>query len=98
MSMTESEATKVIEGHIQFLKENWKPHPDYDVIEALGMMLSEFRELKEKATAKPIEGTRFVEAICPKCENEILDTYWANGGIHYCPHCGIAIDWSEGKE
>ena len=68
--------------------------------EAIMEVVSEFRELKEKATAtaKPIKGTPFVEAICPKCENEILDTYWVNGGIHYCSHCGIAIDWSEGKE
>ena len=56
MSMTVERATKVVEGHIQFLKENWKPHPDYDVIEALGMMLSEFRELKEKATAIKADG------------------------------------------
>lgn len=59
--------------------------------------VEEFRELKEKETANPIKGRKFVEAICPHCESEIFDTYWAFGGIHYCSDCGSAIDWSEGK-
>lgn len=51
--MTESEATKEIERHTQFLRENWKPYPDYDVIEALRMAISaieereQYREFKE---------------------------------------------------
>ena len=60
--------------------------------------VSEFRELKEKATAKPIKGKRFKEAICPCCLTELYETYWAFGGVHYCVNCGTAIDWSEGKE
>ena len=60
--------------------------------------VSEFRELKEKATAKKIKGERFKEAICPCCLTELYETYWAFGGIHYCTTCGSCIDWSEGKE
>lgn len=84
MSTTESEATKVINGHIQFLRENWKPYPDSEVIEALKQSIyaleeiqqykaigtvSEFRELKEKATAK--------KAVLKK-------------GVYHCPSCGMA--------
>lgn len=65
--MTESEAIKEIERHIQYLKETWKPYPDYDVIEALQIALQaleenqqhraigtieEFKALKEKSVAK----------------------------------------------
>ena len=38
--MTEQKAIKELERHIQFLRENWKPHPDYNVIEALGMAIN----------------------------------------------------------
>lgn len=37
--MTEQEAIKELERHIQFLRGNWKPHPDYNVIESLGMAI-----------------------------------------------------------
>lgn len=45
--------------------------------------ISEFRELKEKATAKH---------RCPNC-NEVL-----NEEYRYCPTCRRKVDWSEGKE
>jgi hypothetical protein len=65
--------------------------------------VSEFAELKEKATAKkPIE--IFEENIagigdekikfggCPGCGMEVQDS------MKYCMSCGTALDWSEGKE
>lgn len=45
--MTESEATKVIEGHLQFLRENWKPHPDYNVIESQRMAIQAISEVQQ---------------------------------------------------
>lgn len=33
--MTEKEAMKVLENHIRFLKEAWKPYPDFKVIDAI---------------------------------------------------------------
>ena len=56
--------------------------------------VSEFRELKEKATAKkpiPYENTGIIE--CPHCYTNISDlkTKW-------CCICGQHLDWSEGKE
>ena len=45
----EQESIKELERHIQFLRENWKPHPDYNVIKALGMAINAL-EVKEKIT------------------------------------------------
>lgn len=52
--------------------------------------VSEFRELKEKATAKKptYQGTH---AKCPSCFS--FHVY-----EDYCSKCGQMIDWSEGKE
>jgi hypothetical protein len=45
--------------------------------------VSEFRELKEKATAKH---------KCPNCNELLSDEY------RFCPTCRRKVDWSEGKE
>ena len=55
--------------------------------------IEEFKVLKEKSVVRKIRGTRFEEAICPRCESELFDTYWVFGGIHYCSNCGQTIDW-----
>jgi hypothetical protein len=76
--------------------------------EAIGTV-SEFRELKEKATAKkPI-----VEEVsngnysrktyrCPTCKQKLIlkiDGGWCGGTLSkHCGQCGTAVGWSEGKE
>jgi len=50
-------------------------------LHAIGTV-SEFRELKEKATAKK---------RCPNC-NELL-----SDDFRFCPTCRRKVDWSEGK-
>ena len=45
--------------------------------------VSDFRELKEKATAK---------RKCPNCNELLSDEY------RFCPTCRRKVDWSEGKE
>lgn len=55
--------------------------------------VEELQALKEKNEPRKIKGKRFVEAICPWCESELFETYWAFGGIHHCSNCGSAIDW-----
>jgi rubrerythrin len=60
--------------------------------------VSEFAELKEKATAKkPIPLDKVGEYHeCPTCgsyaENNCGSAY------RFCPSCGTEFDWSEGKE
>lgn len=55
--------------------------------------IEEIKALKEKSVPRKIKGIRFEEAICPRCESELFETYWAFGGIHYCSNCGQTIDW-----
>lgn len=55
--------------------------------------IEETKDLKEKSVTRKIKGTRFKEAICPNCETELFETYWAFGGIHYCSNCGQKLDW-----
>lgn len=31
--------------------------------------------------------------FCPECGTKLVAYNW-NGGIHYCHHCGQAIDWN----
>lgn len=55
--------------------------------------IEEIKALKEKSVPRKIKGIRFEAAICPRCESELFETYWAFGGIHYCSNCGQTIDW-----
>jgi len=67
--------------------------------EAIGTV-SEFRELKEKATAKkPVPyvpdcaSINFIEFVCPNCKGDVPQMLTPR----YCD-CGQKLDWSEGKE
>lgn len=77
---------KGYERAIQISIENYNLCREYKAkvqeFEAIGTV-SEFRELKEKATAK---------RKCPNC-NELL-----NPEYRFCPTCRRKVDWSEGKE
>ena len=60
--------------------------------------VSEFRELKEKATAKKLK-----HGVCPNCStnNDMIIKNLGNPQGHktiFCWNCGSCIDWSEGKE
>lgn len=59
--------------------------------EALKVILSEFRELKEKATAKKVVD-KLMYLECPNCGDVGIED------CGYCPCCGQKLDWSEGKE
>lgn len=59
--MTEQEAIKEIERHIQFLRENWKPHPDYNVIEALREGLIAIEKIQEYRAIGTVEELKFIK-------------------------------------
>lgn len=78
-------------------------HGSEEVAEGLENALSEFRELKEKATAKKVFqpfGTHSYK--CPACwlfvAHEVDDDCDLSEMAEYCPFCGQKLDWSEGKE
>ena len=98
--MTEQEATKEIERHIWYLRETWKPHPDYNVIEALGMAIKAL----EKQMPKKIIGTEefpvyvgdTVSGICPECMTDftcITPLMYKARGFGNCKRCGQKLDW-----
>ena len=107
MSMTESEREEILsdirDGYIEewdnltideLFKQIESEHKEIQQYRAIGTV-SEFRELKEKATAKKpkkVEGYGIFD--CPHC-NGVL---FASDKHKYCPCCGGLLDWSEGKE
>ena len=94
MSMSESEALEVLGyllGHEKAVDsgemEDVQNCLNSQEQEALKVVLSEFRELKKKATAKESYGIK-----CPHC-----NFYTSNG--RYCCNCGkMLVAKSEGKE
>ena len=93
--MTEAEAIKELERHIQFLRENWKPHPDYNVIEALGMAIN---ALEKQIAKKPIFKT-WSPVKCPTCgcdlNKSIGDGYYQRCiPMKFC-ECGQCLNWEE---
>ena len=48
--------------------------------------------LQKQIPKKPTAEHR--QYICPECGTKLVTYNWS-GGIHYCHHCGIAIDWRE---
>ena len=69
--------------------------------EAIMEVVSEFRELKEKATAKkplaPFTHKGCGNHCCPNCTHP-LTTFCEDYNMEYCEWCGQKLDWSEGKE
>ena len=103
MSMTDEEALekhkedcrrckdKACERNIQCLqKKDIEIYEEIQQYRAIGSV-SEFRELKEKATAKKPIMRPFLK--CPTCNRAFLFT-----PVNYCYNCGTEFDWSEGKE
>ena len=62
--MTENEVLKEIERHIQFLGDNWKPHPDYNVIEALREALSSLEEIQKYRAIGTVEECEKYKRSC----------------------------------
>lgn len=99
--MTEQEAVKEIERHIQFLRENWKPHPDYNVIEALGMAITELEEIQQYRAIGTVEECREARAKQEAKKPNIWGDGYADGVLVYdmydCPNCGkhYELDYEE---
>ena len=79
--MTEQEAIKELERHIQYLRETWKPYPDPDVIEALGMAIYALEKQTEKKapirclTCARYTDTAEIDNTCYLCCKGIEDNY-----------------------
>ena len=72
--MTENYAKIKIERHIQFLRENWKPYPDYNVIEALRVAIRVLEEIQQYRAIDTIEEFKALkEKNEPKKQGNIDD-------------------------
>ena len=109
MSMTESKREEILsdirDGYIdewdnltidELFKQIESEHKEVQQYRAIGTV-SEFRELKEKATAKkpiPVDSGVYdydFDFVCPNCGENVDDIYI------YCD-CGQKLDWNKGKE
>ena len=45
--MTENEAIKKLKQHFEYLKHAWKPHPDYETMDAIGYAISALETIKK---------------------------------------------------
>jgi len=89
--MTAKKAIEFLRMHFEYLKEKWKPHPDYNVLEAIRFAIS---ALEKQIPKKPdfTEDKEF--ALCPCCNGKGLFNKQK-----YCDNCGqkIAFDWSDAE-
>jgi len=57
-------------------------------------------EIYRQQVKKPLPQKPKVECrqyYCPECGSKLIAYNWS-GGVHYCHHCGQAIDWNDEKE
>lgn len=102
MSMTESMTIEDLKDAVCDLVSIAEEHVERKYFEELDNKgvaiidaLDEFRELKEKATAKkPKMVVRYgcTTHECPNCGQFLHDDQ------NFCHDCGTEFDWSEGKE
>jgi hypothetical protein len=87
--MTAKKAIEFLRMHFEYLKERWKPYPDYNVLEAMRIAI---QALEKQVSKKPdfTEDKEF--ALCPCCNGKGL-----LNKQKYCDNCGqkIDLDWSD---
>lgn len=68
--MTENEAIKKLKQHFEYLKHTWKPHPDYETMDAIGYAISALETIKKLSdrnmTAEVLENYMQFEDECVK--------------------------------
>lgn len=68
--MTENEAIKKLKQHFEYLKHAWKPHPDYETMDAIGYAISALETIKKlsdrKMTTEVLENYMQFEDECVK--------------------------------
>ena len=68
--MTENEAIKKLKQHFEYLKHAWKPHPDYETMDAIGYAISALETVKKLSdcnmTAEVLENYMQFEDECVK--------------------------------
>ncbi len=106
--MTENEAINKLKQHFEYLKHAWKPHPDYETMDAIGYAISALETIKKlsdrKMTTEVLENYMQFEDECVKKgftfksviearEKQIAKKPTYEGdGYDYCSSCGQKLD------
>lgn len=106
--MTENEAINKLKQHFEYLKHAWKPHPDYETMDAIGYAISALETIKKlsdrKITTEVLENYMQFEDECVKKgftfksviearEKQIAKKPTYEGdGYDYCPSCDQKLD------
>lgn len=98
--MIESEVINKLKRHIEYLKHTWKPHPDYETMDAIGYAIQALE--KQIPQSPTYEGDGYADGvlvydtwICPCCDHHYEVDY---DDYDYCPNCGQRIDWRNKNE
>lgn len=96
--MTAKKAIEFLRIHFEYLKERWKPYPDYNVLEAIRFAIS---AIEKQIPKKPIRHAVWEDFKCPACgstEIRPYDTeyreYDKDCEFEYCSDCGQKLDWT----
>lgn len=99
--MTASEAIEFLRIHFEYLKERWKPHPDYNVLEAIRFAISAIEKQipKEPIMKQYFENLEEEYLCCPTCGEILADRMPADNKTFYfhCMNCGQKFDWSDAE-
>lgn len=105
--MTASEAIEFLRIHFEYLKERWKPHPDYNVLEAIRFAIS---AIEKQIPKKPVRDGCFDSEgiwhewkgvngrpydLCPNCNTNLCCEMPYDNKPKYCKHCGQRLDFKE---
>nr|DAP10237.1 MAG TPA: Transcription initiation factor IIE, alpha FINGER, Transcription [Caudoviricetes sp.] len=93
--MTENEAVNKLKQHFEYLKHAWKPHPDYETMEAIGMAIQALeKQVPKKVQLRYIRKfDGFEDGVCPTCGWTVSRDYDVSDD--FCPDCGQRLDWSD---
>ena len=99
--MTAKKAIEFLRMHFEYLKERWKPYPDYNVLEAIRFAISAIeKQIPKKPT--PIDYEKYIDVIdnarflrgaywCPNCKHVVKTG-------SFCSDCGQKLDWRDENE
>ena len=100
--MTESEAIKKLRQHFEYLKHAWKPHPDYETMDAIGYAIQALeKQIPKKPIMKPYYDDMEEEYLCcPTCGEILTDRIPMDNKDFYfhCLNCGQKFDWSDDND
>ena len=95
--MVEMEAIKKLKQHFEYLKHAWKPHPDYETMDAIGYAIRALeKQIPKKPIMKPYYDDMEEEYLCcPTCGEILTDRIPLDNKDFYfhCLNCGQKLNW-----